>query len=131
VVILLELLDQVAYSLFLPDASVAMREATGINRIATPSFIFLGISMVLFGVVRATGAVMVPLATLTFTLLVVRIPLAEVLLDHLGERAVWWAFPASSALSATIAVLYYKFGGWRSARMASVPSAPAESAEGA
>jgi putative MATE family efflux protein len=130
VVIALELLDQVAYSLFLPDASVAMRAATGINRIATPSFILLGVSMVLFGVVRATGAVMVPLATLTFTLLVVRIPLAEVLLDHVGERAVWWAFPASSALSATIAVLYYKYGGWRSARMASVPSAPAESAEG-
>jgi Na+-driven multidrug efflux pump len=131
VVLLLELLDHYAYALFLQDGSVAMHEATGINRIATPALVLLGISIVLFGVVRATGAVIVPLITLTFTLLVVRIPLAEALLDHVGPGAVWWAFPASSALSATIAALYYRYGGWRSAHMASVPSVPAQPIEGA
>jgi Na+-driven multidrug efflux pump len=41
---------------------------------------------------------------------------------------VWWSFPLSSAFATILAVLYYKYGGWRSARMESVP---AESAEGA
>jgi Na+-driven multidrug efflux pump len=131
IVLILELLDHTMYSLFLPDGSAAMQAATGINRIATPSFIFFGISMVLFGVVRATGAVMAPLITLSITLLVIRIPLAEFLLEHWGAGAVWWAFPLSSALSALIATLYYKYGGWRSAHLASVPSAPRQPAEGA
>jgi putative MATE family efflux protein len=131
IVLLLELLDHSVYSLFLPDGSVAMQAATGINRIATPSYIFFGISMVLFGVVRATGAVMAPLITLTITLLLVRIPLAQALLEHWGAGAVWWTFPLSSALSATIATLYYRYGGWRSAHLDSVTSAPTQPAEGA
>jgi hypothetical protein len=48
----------------------------------TWSFLFFGVSMVLFGVVRATGAVMAPLFILTLSLLVVRFPVAEALLDR-------------------------------------------------
>jgi MATE family, multidrug efflux pump len=129
VVLLLEVLNRTAYSLFLPADSAAMLEATSINRIATPSFVFFGVTLVLFGVVRATGAVMVPLITMTITLLLVRIPSAEFLRDHVGAHAVWWAFPISSALSALTAVLYYKYGGWRSAHMPSVPSAPTQPVE--
>jgi len=32
--------------------------------------------------------------------------------------AVWWSFPVSSALAAALAVLYYRYGDWRHARMA-------------
>jgi len=71
----------------------------------------------LFGVVRATGAVMAPLVILTITLLAVRFPLAELYLDRYHVDAVWWSFPISSALSALLAVLYYRYGGWRSAHM--------------
>jgi Na+-driven multidrug efflux pump len=39
--------------------------------------------------------------------------------------AVWWSFPLSSALSAILAVLYYKFGAWRSVHLAS-PRLPLE-----
>lgn len=78
--------------------------------------------MVLFGVVRATGAVMAPLFILTLTLLLVRFPLANALMGHYQVDAVWWSFPASSSLAAILAVLYYKFGGWRTARMAGGPT---------
>jgi Na+-driven multidrug efflux pump len=98
-----------------------MAAAVQINRIASPSFIFFGITLVLFGVVRATGAVMAPLIALTLSLLVVRVPLAELLVDHVGAAALWWSFPLSSAFASLLAVLYYKFGGWRSAHMESAP----------
>ena len=91
--------------------------ASHLNHIVTPSFIFFGISVALFGVVRATGAVMAPLVILTISLLVVRFPLAELLLDRYQVDAVWWSFPVSSALSALLAVLYYRYGGWRRAHM--------------
>jgi len=117
VIALLELLDAHAYALFLQAGSPAMATAHHINRIATPSFVFFGVSLVLFGVVRATGAVMAPLITLTISLLLVRIPLAEAFVGRWHADSIWWSFPISSALSAVLAVLYYRYGGWRSAHM--------------
>jgi len=114
---LIEILNTRAYSLYLQDGSVAMAAAVQINRVATPSLIFFGITLVLFGVVRATGAVMAPLIALTIALLGIRVPLAEILADHGGASALWWSFPLSSAVATMLAVLYYKFGGWRSAHM--------------
>jgi putative MATE family efflux protein len=121
VVLLIELLDVHAFELFLPAGSEALRQASHLNHIVTWSFIFFGVSMVLFGVVRATGAVMAPLFILTLALLLVRFPLAEALMSRYQIDAVWWSFPVSSALAAVLAVLYYKYGGWRSARMAGGP----------
>jgi len=117
VILLIELLDERAFGLFLQSGSAAMATAHHINRLATPSFIFFGISIVLFGVVRATGAVMAPLITLTVSLLLVRIPLAEAFMDRWEADSIWWSFPISSALSAVLAILYYRYGGWRSAHM--------------
>jgi len=73
----------------------------------------------LFGVVRATGAVMAPLVILTVSLLLVRFPLAQALLDGYHADAVWWSFPVSSVLAAILAALYYRYGGWRHAHMLS------------
>ncbi|MFL6604533.1 MAG: MATE family efflux transporter [Steroidobacteraceae bacterium] len=129
IVLVLELFASHAYALFLPPASAAMQASIHINRIVTPSFMFFGITLVLFGVVRATGAVMAPLLTLILALLGVRIPLAEAFIERLGVDSVWWSFPLSSLFATVLAVLYYKYGGWRSARMGS--SVPAESTEGA
>ena len=77
IVLVIEVLDTHVFGLFLPAGSNALAIASHMNRIVTPSFIFFGISVALFGVVRATGAVMAPLIVLTISLLVVRFPLAE------------------------------------------------------
>ena len=132
-VLVIEMLDTHAFQIFLPAGSEALRLASHLNHVVTWSFIFFGVSMVLFGVVRATGAVMAPLFVMTLSLLVVRFPLAEALIGRYQVDAVWWSFPISSALAAVLAVLYYKYGGWRTARMAGGPThvaAPAPSPEG-
>ena len=121
IVLLIEILDRHAFELFLPAGSEALRQASHLNHIVTWSFMFFGVTMVLFGVVRATGAVMAPLFVLSIALLGVRFPLAEALIGRFQVDAVWWSFPISSALAACLAVLYYKYGGWRSARMAGGP----------
>jgi len=113
----MELLDRPLFSLFVPAGSASLEIASHLNRVVTPSFVFFGVAVALFGVVRATGAVMAPLVILFITLLGVRFPLAEAYLDRYQVDAVWWSFPISSALTALIAVLYYRFGGWRSAHM--------------
>jgi putative MATE family efflux protein len=126
VVLAIELLNTRVFGLFLPEGSSALAIAAHMNRIVSGSFIFFGISVALFGVVRATGAVMAPLVILTLSLLLVRFPLAQAFLGRYHVEAVWWSFPVSSVLSALLALLYYKYGGWRTAHM--VAADPAASA---
>jgi len=54
---------------------------------------------------------------LFFALWVVRLPFANLLLPRLGADAIWWSFPLASIVAASLAVAYYRFGGWRRARM--------------
>ncbi len=124
VVLAIEALNTWVFGLFLPSGSAALAIASHMNRIVTPSFIFFGISLTLFGVVRATGAVMAPLLILTISLLAVRFPFAEALLRHYQVDAVWWSFPVSSLLAAVLGVVYYRYGDWRHAHMA-LPARPA------
>jgi Na+-driven multidrug efflux pump len=122
VVLLIESLNRQVFGLFLPADSNALNIASHMNRIVTPSFIFFGISVALFGVVRATGAVIAPLLVLTISLLIVRFPLAHVFLPRYHADAVWWSFPVSSVLSSMLAFLYYRYGGWRHAHITVRPA---------
>jgi putative MATE family efflux protein len=117
IALLIEVLNTQVFGLFLPAGSASLAIAGHLNRIVTGSFVFFGVAVALFGVVRATGAVIAPLVILTIALLVVRFPVAEAFLGRYQVDAVWWSFPVSSALAALLAVLYYRYGGWRSAHM--------------
>lgn len=128
VILVLELLGEPAFSPFLPAGSAALVIAAHLNHIATPSYLFFAVAMVLFATVRSTGAVILPLTIMTVSLLLVRFPLADALLSRFHADAIWWSFPISSALAALLAGLYYKRGGWRSARMMSADLAAEPSA---
>ena len=60
---------------------------------------------------------MAPLLFLTVSLLGVRIPLASAFIDRWGSDSVWWSFPLSSAFASALALVYYKYGGWRAATL--------------
>jgi putative MATE family efflux protein len=124
VVLVVEILGGYLLGLFLPADSDALAIAEHLNRVAAWSFIPLGISMVLFGVVRATGAVLPPLAILAISLLGVRFPLAVTFLDRFQADAIWWSFPISGFVALALSVLYYRYGNWRSARMGSATPPP-------
>jgi putative MATE family efflux protein len=121
-VILLYLSETYSIGIFLPAGSPALEIAIHVNHIILWSFPLFGISMVLSGVVRAAGAVMVPLVILVIALLVVRAPLAEYSVTHWGADGVWWSFSISAITAAVLSVLYYLSGSWRSAKMR-VPAA--------
>jgi len=116
-VLVIEVLSPCAFGLFLPADSQALPIAAHLDRIVVGSFLFQAAAMALFGVVVAVGEVVAPVVILAVSLLVVRFPLAEVLLAYYHEDAIWWSFPTSSALAAVLAALYYKHGRWRGAHM--------------
>ncbi|MEJ1966203.1 MAG: MATE family efflux transporter [Gammaproteobacteria bacterium] len=117
IVAVIELFSEQALGIFLPAGSLALRTAEHLNLVAAWSFILLAVSMVLFGVVRATGAVFPPLVILTVALLGIRFPVALALIDDWKADAIWWSFPISSTIAVVLSVAYYKWGGWRTARM--------------
>ena len=111
------LFNRGALGIFLPDDGVAIGIAQHLNAIVVWSFLFFGLSFVLFGVVRATGAVMAPLIILAVALWFVRVPFAWLLRDHYGADAVWWSFPLGSVVAVVLAAAYYRWGDWRHASM--------------
>ena len=116
-VALVLLADRHTLGWFLPDGSAALEAARHLNRIAIGSFIFFGITFVLSGVVRSTGAVVPPLIILAVAMWGIRVPVARWLQPLWGSDAIWWSFPISAVCAALMALAYYRWGGWRSARM--------------
>jgi putative MATE family efflux protein len=116
-IVLLVVFDARTLALFLPVGSEALASARHLNHIAVWSFLFFGVTFVIAGVVRATGAVIPPLLILGFALWGVRIPFAAGLQSTLGPDAIWWSFPVSALAAMLMSAAYYRWGGWKKARM--------------
>ena len=110
---------------FLPGDADALVIARHINGIVLWGFILFSTTFILFGTVRATGAVLPPLIILAFSMWIVRIPFANMLLPSWGADAIWWSFPLSAVLSNVCAIAYYRFGNWRSVQLMPGAAAPA------
>jgi Na+-driven multidrug efflux pump len=119
------LLNRPALGLFLPATGAAIAIASHLNAVVLWSFVLFGVSMVLFGAVRATGAVMPPLLILVISLWGVRVPFAYEMLSRWQAEAIWWSFPLASLTSVAMAVGYYRFGGWRNLRLGIAEAAAA------
>jgi len=122
---LIWLTERTAFGVFLPGDGAAVDVAVHMNAIVIWAFLFFGVSMVLSGVVRSTGAVVPPLVILFVAFWVVRIPFAYGLVGRYGADAIWWSYPLGSVVSLALTVAYYRYGNWRSARMLPArPTAP-------
>ena len=98
-------------------ARAALGIASHMNRIVTPSFIFFGISVALFGVVRATGAVMAPLIDPDDLVAAGALPARGAVPRPLPGGCGVVELPGVLAPVRILALLYYRYGGWRGAHM--------------
>ncbi|WP_174274029.1 MATE family efflux transporter [Sphingomonas bacterium] len=122
-VALLLLFDRQAFALFVGWNSPVIPIARHIQLLASWSFIVFGITFVLFSTVRANGAVMMPLLILAFGTVALRVGFVLVFQPRVGSDALWLTFPISSTLTALLAWLYYRYGGWRKAGLMAAPPA--------
>jgi putative MATE family efflux protein len=120
-VALLAIADRPALALFLGGDSAALPIARHIQLIGTWSFLMMGVTMILFGTVRANGAVIGPLIILFIGLFPVRLGFALGAYSWLGADALWFSFPAASTVNMALAIAFYLHGGWRNARMGGSP----------
>ncbi len=118
-VLLLLIADRTVLALFLGHASPAMPIAQHIQLFGTWGYLLFGVTMVLFGTMRANGAVIAPLIILAFGLLPVRLGFAYLMQPLIGADALWLSLPVASASNLLLASLYYRQGTWKSQRMTS------------
>ncbi|MFJ4291368.1 MATE family efflux transporter [Cupriavidus sp. NPDC089707] len=123
---LIYLFNRHSLGIFLGDDSVAIGIAQHINVVVLWSFILFGFTIVIFGTVRATGAVMAPLVILFLSMWVIRLPFAWLLGERIGADAIWWSFPVGSVVSLVLAVGYYQSGGWRRSHILPAGGHPGE-----
>jgi putative MATE family efflux protein len=110
-------LSRRAFALFLGDNAPAINIALHIHGIVSWSFVLFGVSFVLSSVMRATGAVVAPLLIVFASLWLLRIPFAYAFTSLWQADSIWWSFPVGSIASVTLSGAYYRYGGWRSARL--------------
>jgi len=120
-VVLLAVADRPALALFLGGDSPALPIARHIQLLATWSFLLFGVTLVLFGTVRANGSVIGPLIILFVGLVPIRLGFALGAYRWLGADALWLSFPVGSFANMAMGIAFYLHGGWRKSRMQAPP----------
>jgi Na+-driven multidrug efflux pump len=128
-VVALAVADRPALALFLGGHSPALPIAQHIQLLATWSFLLFGVTLVLFGTVRANGAVVGPLVILFIGLYPMRLGFAFGAYKWLHADALWLSFPVSSFSNMLLALAFYLHGGWRKSRMQAGPLSADEAIE--
>jgi putative MATE family efflux protein len=118
------LADRPLLALFLGGASPAMPIAQHIQLVCTSSFVIMCVTMILSGTMRAYGAVIGPMLIMFIALYPARLGFYHLAYPHIGSEAVWWAYPAGSAVAVVLTLLYYTQGNWRHAHVAPPVAGP-------
>jgi putative MATE family efflux protein len=116
-IVALTLADRAVLALFMGGDSPALPIAEHIHVVATWNFLLFGVMMVLFGTVRANGAVWIPLIVLAIGMVPVRFGYIFATYDWLGADAIWTSFPVTSFINLALAIGFYVHGGWKKAHM--------------
>jgi len=82
--------------------------------IIVTSFYLIFTTMFTFnGLMRGAGDTLIPMFISLFSLWLVRIPLAFILSDKIGETGIWWSVPIGWLTGMILSYLYYRTGRWR------------------
>ncbi|MET0179511.1 MAG: MATE family efflux transporter [Novosphingobium sp.] len=123
------LLDRPALALFLGPDSPAVPIAARIQLLSSWSFILFGVTMCLFGTMRANGVVLAPMFILAISMYPARLGFYAVGYPIIGADAIWLAFPAGSLVAMVLAALAYRRKGWRAPPRGTTPAEAAEESQ--
>jgi len=87
--------------------------------IVTSFYLIFATRFTLGGVMRGAGDTLVPMFITLLSLWLIRIPLAWLLSNQMGETGIWWAVPIGWTTGMILTWFYYRTGRWK--RKAVVP----------
>jgi putative MATE family efflux protein len=117
---LLLLFDRPVLQLFLGAHSPAVDLARHIQFLASWSYTLFGVTIVLFGTMRAAGTVLPPLVVLGISMYPGRLGFYALAHPLLGMDAIWLCFPVGSIIAVVLAYASYRWSGWRKHALAPV-----------
>ena len=112
--------DRPVLELFLGSASAAVPAALHIQDLAIWTYLPFGITIVLFGTLRAYGVIYAQLAVLLVSMYAARLGAYWLLYPVLGPDALWYSFLISSILSMLLTVAIYFYAPWRKRMLARI-----------
>lgn len=121
IAVILLAFDRPLFALFLGNAEDTILIAEHIQLIATWSWVFTGVMMVMGGTMRSYGVVMLPLGIMIVSQYAARIGFYYLFYDALGADAIWWAYNFSSLVAMVLTWAAYRHGPWRKT---SIPANP-------
>lgn len=112
--LLFNLFPRAVISVFNSDPQV-IKIGVSFLRIVGFSFGFLGVRFILGGSFRGAGNTAVAMIIAIIALWGLRLPLAQFLAINLawGTKGIWWGMFFSNFITAIIAALWFKQGGWK------------------
>lgn len=119
--LLLLAFDRPVLTLFLGSHSPAVDLARHIQFLASWSYALFGITIVLFGTMRAAGVVLAPLVVLGIAMYPGRLGFYALMHGALGMDAIWLSFPVGSLIAVTLAFGAYRLLPWRERVAAPIP----------
>ena len=114
-VVLAYLLSRTLVGLFITSAPV-VELAQSLLHIMLWSSVVYGCAAVVSGVMRASGAVLVPTAISIFCIVAIELPTAYALADRFGIEGVWTAYPVTFVSMLILQSLYYRLV-WRKSKI--------------
>jgi len=104
---------------FIPGNEGVIRSSALFIKIMALTFGFMGIQEIINGVLRGSGKTFDAMVLAIITLWILRFPLAYLLSKHtaLAEIGIWWAFPLSNVLAASVSVIWLLKSNWKSKRL--------------
>jgi putative MATE family efflux protein len=99
--------------LFVPAGGAVLALAWQINLQVLWGWVALSVTMGLFAIMRANGAMLAPMLIFASTMWLMRVPFAWALQPWLGPSAIWLSFPFGTLGSAAVAWAWYRWGSWR------------------
>jgi putative MATE family efflux protein len=110
---LLMIFDRPVMELFLGGEAAAVALARHIQLLASWSFIMFGITIMLFGAMRAGGVVLTPLLVMGAALYPVRLGFYALAYPVIGADAIWLSYPVGSLAAVALAAIAYRQPEWR------------------
>ncbi|GAB3650374.1 MATE family efflux transporter [Echinicola sediminis] len=100
---------------FVPNEPQVIQDGALFIKIMGPSFGFLGVQQVINGSFNGAGFTKASMFISFLNLWVIRFPVGYILAYHtgLGHEGIYWAFPISNWISATVAFVYFRMGYWK------------------
>ena len=105
--------DRPVLELFLGSSSPSVVAALHIQDLAIWTYLPFGVTIVLFGALRAYGVIYAQLLVLFFAMYVVRLGAYYLLYPSFGADALWYSFMLSSVVSMLLTMAVYFYAPWR------------------